>query len=296
MPARVIVSLLDERQDYSRLQAEEARAAAERRSSLSAEVTFAENNALVQIHQLFSHIHAPDARPAAIIVHSATGEGLERVARNAVNAGIGWIILNRRVGYVDDLRSARTDLPIARASLDQQEIGQIQGRQVRKLVPEPGLLIYVSGPLDTSAAQDRLEGTKQELGDDGFEWKVLNGNRTEEGAENAVASFLRLKTGAGGRPAVIVAQNDWMAKGARRAGIAHDPTWQSVPVIGCDGLAEHGQALVKAGQLAATVITPGTAGKAVELVADWLEQRQLPPADVMLHSRSYPPEEALAPS
>lgn len=295
MPANVIVSLLDKRQDYSRLQAEEARAAAQGRSSVAVQVQFAENNALVQIHQLFAHIHAAEP-PTAIVVHSVTGEGLERVARNAVKAGIGWIILNRRVGYVDELRTERTDLPIARLSLDQSEIGRIQGRQVRKLVPEPGLLIYVSGPLDTSAAQDRLEGTREELRNDGFEWKVLNGNRTEQGAEAAMASFLRLKTGEGLRPAVMVAQNDWMAKGARRAGIAHDPTWGSVPVIGCDGLAEHGQALVKEGTLAATVVTPASAGTAVDLVADWVDERRLPPADVMVHSRSFPPEEALTPS
>lgn len=294
MPANIVVSLLDERQDYSRLQSEEARAAAGRRSSLSVEVMFAENNALVQIQQLLAHIHASrESRPAAIIVHSATGEGLERVARNAVKAGIGWIILNRRVDYVDELRSARPELPIARVSLDQFEIGRIQGRQVRKLVPEPGLLIYVSGPLDTSAAQDRLAGTEKELEHDGFELKVLNGNRTEEGAEAAVASFLRLKTGGGRRPAVIVAQNDWMAKGARRAGMAHEPAWQSVPVIGCDGLAEHGRALVKGGTLAATVITPASTGSAIELVADWVEERRLPPADLTLQSRSFPPEEAL---
>jgi len=272
--------------------AEDARAAVERHSSLSVEVMFAENSALVQIQQLFSHIHSTDARPAAIVVHSATGEGLERVARNSVKAGIGWIILNRRVDYVDALRTERVDLPIARVSLEQSEIGQIQGRQVRRLVPEPGLLIYVSGPLDTSAAQDRLEGTEKELRDGGFEWKVLNGNRTQDGAEAAVGSFLRLKT-AGRPPAVIVAQNDWMAKGARRAAIAHDPEWRHVPVIGCDGLADHGQTLVNKGELAATVVTPASAGKAVELVAGWLEEQRLPPADVILHSRSYPPEEAL---
>jgi len=79
-----IVSLLDERQDYSRLMADDARAAAEQRSSLPVEVMFSENRAAVQIQQLFSHIHSTDARPAAIIVHGATGEGFERVARNSV--------------------------------------------------------------------------------------------------------------------------------------------------------------------------------------------------------------------
>ena len=47
------------------------------------------------------------------------------------------------------------------------------------------------------------------------------------------------------------------------------------------------------GTLAATVVTPASTGKAIDLVADWLEHRRLLPADVMLHSRSYPAEEAL---
>jgi len=84
-----------------------------------------------------------------------------------------------------------------------------------------------------------------------------------------------------------------MATGARRAGLAHDPTWQSVPVIGCDGLPRHGQSLVSAGQLAATVVTPASSARAVHLVADWLEDRKLPPADVLLASHSFPPEETL---
>jgi DNA-binding LacI/PurR family transcriptional regulator len=49
-------------------------------------------------------------------------------------------------------------------------------------------------------------------------------------------AFLRLATNKGRRPVIIVAQNDWMAIGARRAGIAHDPSWSRVPVVGCDGL------------------------------------------------------------
>lgn len=49
---------------------------------------------------------------------------------------------------------------------------------------------------------------------------------------------------------IIVAQNDWMAIGARRAGIAHDPSWSRVPVVGCDGLVGHGQALPADARLA----------------------------------------------
>ncbi len=293
MSAQIVVALLDERQDYSQLQATASRAAASK-AGLSIDVVFAENNALVQIQQLFCHVQAPEGeRPRAIVVQSVTGEGLERIARNAVRSQIGWILLNRRVGYVDELRGAHPDLPIGRVSLDQDEIGRIQGRQVRKLAPQPGLLIYVSGPQDTSAAQDRLHSTEKELDSLGYEWKVLNGNRTEEGAQAAMNGFLRLATNKGRRPVIIVAQNDWMAMGARRAGIAHDPSWRSVPVVGCDGLVGHGQALVTSGQLAATVVTPSSAGVALESLARWFSENQPLPADALLASRSFPEEAQL---
>jgi ABC-type sugar transport system substrate-binding protein len=106
-------------------------------------------------------------------------------------------------------------------------------------------------------------------------------------------SFLRLATNKGRRPVIIVAQNDWMAIGARRAGIAHDPSWIRVPVVGCDGLVGHGQALVTSGQLAATVVTPSSAGVAVGCLARWFSDRQPLPADATLVSRSFPGEDQL---
>ena len=75
---------------------------------------FADNNAVQQIHQLFRHVHAPEGeRPAAIVVETVTGEGLERVARNAVAAGIGWVLLNRQVPL---RRGAAPGRPRARRS------------------------------------------------------------------------------------------------------------------------------------------------------------------------------------
>ncbi len=293
MSEKILVALLDKRQDYSRLQAAEAQATAER-LSLPVEIVYAENNVHVQIHEIFARIHAPEGeRPAAILVHSVTGEGLERVARNAVAAGIGWILLNRRAAYVDELRRKYPELAIARVSLDQGDIGRVQGRQVLALAPQGGLLLYVSGPLDTSAAQDRLKGTEEVLKDAGFRWKVLNGNRTEEGARTAVGGWLRLGSQEGQRPTVIVAQNDWMAKGALGAFLEQDLGGVPIPTIGCDGLADHGQDLVKAGRLAATVITPACTVRAVELVERWLREGQSPPADVLITSRSFPSEPQL---
>jgi ribose transport system substrate-binding protein len=256
-------------------------------------VVFAESNAVLQIQQLFRHVHAPEGeRPAAIVAETVTGEGLERVARNAVKAGVGWVLLNGSVRYVDALRAERADLPIGNVALDNVEVGRIQGRQVRALVPGGGHVLCLQGPADTSAASERLAGLREALGA-GYEIKVLNGDWTEPSGEKAIAVWLRLKTSEGYRPGAVVSQNDAMAVGVRRAIHALRPEWAAAPVLGCDGLPEGGQRLVRSGELAATVVTPTTAGHAVSLVGRALAGEPFA-ADVRLAPRSFPAEDELA--
>ena len=97
---RLVASFLSRDQEFQVLQAQDARLAAARHG-LDIEIVFADSNAVQQIQQLFRFIHLPpQERPAAIVVETVTGEGLERVARNAVQAGMGWVLLNRKVGYL----------------------------------------------------------------------------------------------------------------------------------------------------------------------------------------------------
>ena len=127
----MVVSLLSEGQEFQVAQAKDAREAAAR-LGLDVEVLFAEGHAVVQIQQIFRFVHVPEGeRPAAIVLEATVGEGLERVARNAVRAGIGWVLVNTRVAYVDALRAERPELPIAMIGSDQKEVGRIQGRQCR---------------------------------------------------------------------------------------------------------------------------------------------------------------------
>ena len=288
---KVVVGLLNEAQEFQKMQAADARAAAAR-AGLEAEIVFAESNAVLQIQQLFRFVHAPEGeRPAAIVVETVTGEGLERVARNAVRSGIGWMLVNGYVRYIDGLRQERPDLPIGNVALDNAEVGRIQGRQVRALAPGGGPVLCVQGPADTSAASERLAGLKEVLGS-AYEVKVLNGDWTEQSGDKAVGAWLRLKTSEGLRPCVVVAQNDAMAVGARRAIRAQRREWSEVPVTGCDGLPEGGQRLVRAGELAATVTTPTTAGHAVALVGRALVGERIA-AEVRLAPRSFPPEDEL---
>jgi len=291
---KVVVALLNAEQEFQQLQAKDARESAAR-LKLDVEVAFAEGHAVVQIQQLFKHIHAPEAeRPVAIVVETATAEGLERVARNAVMAGIGWILVNARVSYVDELRQAHPDLPIAMLGADQREVGRIQGRQCRALLPSGGNILCIQGPADSSVTLGRLEGLKETLGK-GFEVRSLNGDWTEASGEKALVAWLRLKTADAFRPDVLACQNDSMAAGARKAILERRRDWAALPFLGCDGLPEGGQRMVAQGLLAATVITPSNTGPALEIVARWLRTKEVPSREALLSPRSHPPEDRLRP-
>ena len=291
---KVVVALLNAEQEFQQLQAKDARATAAR-LGLEVEVAFADGHAVVQIQQLFKHIHAPEGeRPAALVVEATTGEGLERVARNAVKAGVGWILVNTRVAYVDELRAAHPGLPIAMLGTDQKEVGRIQGRQCRSLLSGGGNVICVQGPADSTVTVDRLAGLKEALGA-GFEVRGLNGDWTEASGEKAVISWLRLKTAGAFTPDIVACQNDSMAVGARKALREHHPDWGSLPFLGCDGLPDGGQRMVAEGALAGTVVTPSNTGPALEIVSRWLRTRQLPSREVLLPPRSHPPEDRIRP-
>jgi len=288
MNQRLVVCLTSAEQEYQALQGEDARAAAARLAA-SVEVLFAEDNAVMQIQQLFRFVHAPQAeRPAAILLHTRVPDGLERVARNAARAGIAWFLLNRTAPYLESLRAEHPELAVAAITTDHAEIGRIHARQLEKLVPAARQVLYVQGPAETAAAQKRLEGLEQSLRGRGYALKILNAEWTETSAEKAVTGWLRLKTAERFVPQVVVCQNDNMARGTRRALELLRPEWASLPFLGCDGLPGSGRRDVDEGRLAATVALPSCAGPAIELALRWKRSGFLPPAETVLAPAPYP--------
>jgi ABC-type sugar transport system substrate-binding protein len=288
MSERLAVSLTSAEQEYQALQGEDAREAG-RRLGIAVEVLFAEDNAVRQIQQLFAFVHAPEGeRPAALLVHTRVPDGLERVARNAARAGVGWVLLNRTASYMDALRGEYPGLAIAAVSTDHVEIGRIHARQLGRLCPGGARVLYVQGPADASAAQQRLAGLEEALRGRPFELKVLNGEWTAASAEKAITAWMRLRTAELFEPQVVVCQNDNMARGARKALEALRPEWARLPFLGCDGLAQGGRREVDEGRLAATVVIPSCAGPAVELVVAWKRADRVPPAQTILAPSAYP--------
>ncbi len=284
---RIIVSLLTKDQEYQTMQAADAERAAVR-AGFDIEVLYAKNNSRLQVEQLYHFVRAPEKdRPLAIIVQTVVGEGLASVARDAAKAGIGWVLLNRDATYIDVLRAEHPGLPIGIVTIDQQAIGRIQGRQFRGLLPNGGNILYIQGPSDTSAAQQRLQAMQEAIAGAKIQVKVINGEWTEESGEKSVMSWVRLSSPAD-RIDLVAAQNDAMAMGAQRAIAARRPEWAQLPFTGCDGLPEGGQRLVNEHKLAATLVLPSTTGPAVDLVAGHQRSGTPLPPTTVLTPRPYP--------
>ena len=288
MADRLVVSLTTANQEYQAQQGDDAREAG-RRHGVEIEVLFAEDNPVKQIQQLFRFVHAPEAeRPAALLVHTRVPDGLERVARNAARAGLGWILLNRTGSYVNGLRDEHPRLAVGAVTTDHVEIGRIHARQLSRLRPDGSSVLYVQGPAETPAARLRLEGFEETARERSYDLKLVNGEWTAASAEKAVAGWLRLKTSDLFRPSVVVSQNDLMARGARAALERLRPEWARVPFLGCDGLPKGGRREVDEGRLAATVAIPSCAGPAVDLAVTWMRSGAVPPAQTVLAPAPYP--------
>jgi ABC-type sugar transport system substrate-binding protein len=288
MTGRLVVALTSRDQEYQAHQGGDARDAG-RRVGVEVEVLFAEDNAVQQIQQLFRHVHAREGeRPAALLVHTRVPDGLERVARNAARAGVGWLLLNRTAPYLEGLRAEHPGLLVGAVTIDHAAIGGIHARQLTGLRPDGAHVLYVQGPADAQAARLRLEGFEEALRGRPYELKVVNGEWTTASAERAVANWLRLRTSDLFRPTAVVCQNDLMARGARKALEAHWPDWSGLPFLGCDGLPGSGRRDVDEGRLAGTVVMPSCGGPAVELATAWIRGGGVPPTVTVLPPSPYP--------
>ncbi len=288
----VVVSLLTARQEFQRQQEEDARAVAARHG-LHVDVLFAENDPATQIRQLEGYIQRkPDARPAAFIMETVAAVGFEKIARSALTARIGWVVISARAPYLETLRRDFPSGLVTSATCDDMEIGRIQGRQLKGLLPGGGTVLYVEGPSMSAATIFRRRMAEQELkGSQVTIAHTVAGDWTSAGAEWAVSAWLGLDEAREARFDLVAAQNDEMALGARTALAAQRPEWKG-PFTGCDGLVSGGQRYVREGQLAATVVKPVTAGAGVELVAKSLRGEPVPPHQVLPPS-SFPPLDQL---
>src|SRR5262245_29413404 len=286
---KFVVSLMVAENDY---QQEQAAAAREAARGLGAEIDliFAGNDAVAQGQQLLEYIQSPSRRPDGIICHPV-GTPLAQVARQAASAGIAWAVLNREADYIPDLRRT-AKVPIFSVTVDQREVGQIQGRQIRALLPEGGLVLYVMGPTSNPAMQMRAAGLESAKPAN-VQLRSLPGKLTEQSGYDAVKNWLSLSTSRSSPVKLVAAQNDNMAMGARRALSektlgADRERWEGLPYVGCDACPPTGQKWVQQGLLTASVFLPPSAGRALELMAKALETSEQPSERTQLSPLPFP--------
>jgi ribose transport system substrate-binding protein len=292
-----IALLVVENNDY---QAEQVIAATEAARGLEVdlEVIHTEHDAIEQSGHVLKLLYRPaDNRPDAILFEPV-GTPLVQAAKIAASSGVAWVVLNREVDYVKDLRRDHST-PVFCVTTSHTDVGRIQGQQIARFSPHGGAVLYIQGPSDNNASVRRTAGVHQTKPAN-VELRILRGLWTEQSAYQAVSSWLMLKIGKDIAFGVVAAQNDAMALGAYRAfeELANGDErerWLRLPFIGCDGLPNSGQAAVRSGRLAATIVIPPNAGQAIKAVADAVRTKQQPPECVFVDVDSFPPLASLMP-
>src|SRR5260370_6534085 len=97
------------------------------------EILYAENDSIKQSQQILKFVQAEaKSRSDGIILEPVGGTGLPQVARAAV---IAWVVLNRELDYVRQLRQS-FKVPVFGVTSDNLEIGRIQAQQLAALLPK----------------------------------------------------------------------------------------------------------------------------------------------------------------
>jgi ribose transport system substrate-binding protein len=293
-----LVSLTNNDNDYQQEQAAAAEKAA-RTLGVEVNVIHANNDAVAQSQQLLHYVQDSSvSRPDAILFEPAGGTAFPQVARAAVAAGIGWVVLNHEVDYILELRRTNK-VPVLAISSDHEEIGKIQGNQFAALLPNGGSILYIEGPANSSAAKERTRGMNRTKPSN-IQVKSMRANWTEESAYRVVSSWLRLRTSQETHIDLVGAQDDSMAMGARKAfgdmSVADRERWLKLPFTGCDGMPKTGQAWVRNGQLAATIYIRPNTDLAIEMVVDAIRSGAALPDRKVTEPESVPPLAELAES
>jgi len=285
----ILVSLITEDNDYQLEQAASAQAAAQKLGA-KVQIIYANNDAVLQTQQILQYIQEPAKRPDAIVVEPV-GTGMPQVAKAAVSAGIGWVVINAGVDYLSQLRQ-HSLVPVFSILSDHEAIGKIQGQQISSILGDEGCVLYVEGPGVRDVARMRSKGmmmTKPPRAT----VKTLKGDWTQQSGYHAIRSWLSLSTSKELHVGIIACQNDDMAVGARRAfeeltEMKERDAWLSLPITGCDGVPKAGQTWVRQGRLAATIISPPLVGDAIHMLASSRTKGTQPEERTLVAPSSFP--------
>lgn len=190
-------------------------------------------------------------------------------------------------------------LPMGSVGTDHVRVGEIQARQVALLLKGGGRVLYVAGPLRSSAAQQRLQGLREGLNGAVKLDEISAGQWTESDGIVAFNDWYRVAKARDPVVPVVAAGNDELALGARRACEAlangeHREALLKARFLGVDACPTFGQKLIAEKQLFASVLTPANTGLALaHLHRFWTDGTPVPLRS-FTEARPWPPSSAPA--
>jgi ABC-type sugar transport system substrate-binding protein len=222
-----------------------------------------------------------------LLVLAVRDQGLGHLVRDAVRAGIHWVFVNRSEDDLDAVRREFPKLMISCVCADEVDTGRIQGRILAQLLPGGGKVLYVEGSRRSLAARDRTAGALEAIAGKAIDLVRLEAGWTSAESETTVHNWLSIAVRAQRRFDAVACHTDLIALGAiealhRVSRELAQPDLLKIPIVGCDGTPQLGQAMVADGRLAGTVVLPRAAAPAVTLVAGVLRGDPRPESLVLL--------------
>jgi len=229
----------------------------------------------------------------AVLTEPANTSTLDLVLRE-MKGKLGLVILSAWSPSVETAaKEWGASLPLGTVSTDHKRVGEIQGRQVRAFLPSGGRVLCIAGPLRSSAAQQRLDGLKSQVGPGIDVQEISSGQWTESAGIVAFNDWYRVARARDPVVHAVAAGNDELALGARRACEAlatpeHRQALLAARFLGVDACPTFGQKLVADKQLAASVFTPANTGLALDHLHRFWSQGTRVPLRSFTEARAWP--------
>jgi ABC-type sugar transport system substrate-binding protein len=296
MPKTILVVLIGnkERGETNHYQLLQEQTALEegRRAGYSVEVVFAPG--FDHLRVVRKRLSEPASAPLdAVLVEPASVSSTELILKE-LQGRVGLVLMNAWTETIGDF-AARwgSQHPFGTVSTDHAGIGKVQGQQVRALLPKGGTVLLVTGPLKSSAAQQRLDGAKSVLGAAVTAYETEAGQWTEADGILAFNGWYGLYKARNPEVHVIAAHNDELAVGARSAckavpNVAHRDMLLKARFLGVDCCPTFGKKLVDDGTLAGSIITPANTGEAIRHLERFWRDGTPVPLQAMTVSKPYP--------
>jgi ABC-type sugar transport system substrate-binding protein len=288
---KTVALLLDQPANrYQQLLTREAQARAAQLDIAVLAPQYAGGSSFVQMDQLLA-CAKDEQRPDAVMVVIAGAESQFPACRRAAKAGVSLVFLNRLPTFLGELRKAYPEVLVTLVAPDQTEIGRIQAAQCARLVSPGAFVLLVTGPLDNHSAVARRDGFLERTSSR-VNVHVLEAHWTEESAFKSVSDWFKLGADRDREVALVACENDPMGHGARRAllqraKVTGSAAWTRIPVLGCDGVPDEGQQMVRDGELSATVVMPATTPAAIDALHAYWSRGERADA-VFLPPQSFP--------